>query len=96
VALGRRASSSEGNESWGFEAVTGIAHGDLIAVGSAGSATVGRALYQTWDGRGWSLSTGPHISQLNAVSFDGRNAIWAVGSESTSSQAIEPVVQVRG
>jgi hypothetical protein len=31
----------EANESWGFEAVTSIGHGDLIAVGSAGSATVG-------------------------------------------------------
>jgi hypothetical protein len=47
----------EGNESWGFEAVTGIGHGDLIAVGSAGSSTVGRALYGTWDGRGWSVVT---------------------------------------
>lgn len=86
----------EGNESWGFEAVTSIGHGDLIAVGSAGSATVGRGLYGTWNGRGWSLSTGPHIVQLNAISFDGRNATWVVGSESTSSQVIRPVVQVRG
>jgi hypothetical protein len=85
----------EGNESWGFESVTSTGHGDLVAVGSAGSATVGRALYGTWNGRGWSLSTGPHITQLNAVSFDGRNAIWAVGSEITSSQ-IRPVVQVNG
>jgi hypothetical protein len=86
----------EGNQSWGFESVTSIGHGDLVAVGSAGSATVGRALYGTWNGRGWSLSTGPHITQLNAVSFDGRNATWAVGSESTSGQAFRPVIQVHG
>jgi hypothetical protein len=86
----------EGGESWGFEAVTSTGHGDLIAVGSAGSATVGRALYGTWNGRGWSLSTGPHITQLNAVSFDGRGATWAVGSESTSDQTFRPVVEVSG
>jgi hypothetical protein len=86
----------EGDESWGFEAVTSIGHGDLIAVGSAGSATVGRALYGRWNGRAWSLSTGPHITQLNAVSPAGRNATWAVGSEITSSQVIQPVVQVSG
>jgi hypothetical protein len=71
-------------------------HGNVVAVGSAGSDTVGRALYGTWNGRGWSLSTGPHITQLNAASFDGRNAIWAVGSENTSGQAFRPVVQVNG
>ena len=86
----------EGNESWGFEAVTSTGHGDLIAVGSAGSDTVGRALYGRWNGRAWSLSTGPHITQLNAVSPAGRNATWAVGSEITSSQAFRPVVQVSG
>ena len=86
----------EGNESWGFDAVTRTGHGDLIAVGSAGSATVGRALYGTWNGRGWSLSTGPHITQLNAVAFDGRDAVWAVGSESSSDQAFRPVVEVSG
>lgn len=86
----------EGNESWGFEAVASTGHGDLIAVGSAGSATVGRALYGTWNGRGWSLSTGPHITELNAVSFDGRDAVWAVGSEITSDQAFRPVVEVSG
>ena len=78
----------EGSESWGFEAVTRTDHGDLLAVGSAGSATVGRALHGTWSGRRWTLSTGPHITQLNAVSFDGRRAIWAVGSETTSDQDI--------
>ena len=86
----------EGNESWEFESVTSIGHGDLVAVGSAGTATVGRALYGAWNGRRWSLSTGPGITQLNAVSFDGRHAIWAVGSESTSAQAFRPVVQVNG
>lgn len=86
----------EGNESWGFEAVTSTGHGDLIAVGSAGSATVGRALYGTWNGRGWSLSTGPHVTELNAVSFDGRDAVWTVGSETTSDQAFRPVVEVSG
>ena len=70
--------------------------GIVVAVGSAGSATVGRALYGTWNGRRWSLRTGPHITQLNAVSFDGRKAIWAVGSEITSDQAFRPVVQVNG
>jgi hypothetical protein len=86
----------EGHESWGFESVTSIGHGDLVAVGSAGSATVGRALYGMWNGRRWSLRTGPHITQLNAVSFDGRKASWAVGSEITSGQAFRPVVQVNG
>jgi hypothetical protein len=37
----------EGNESWEFESVTSIGHGGLVAVGSAGSATVGRGLYGT-------------------------------------------------
>jgi hypothetical protein len=86
----------EGDESWEFESVTSIGHGGLVAVGSAGSATVGRGLYGTWNGRSWSLSTGPDITQLNAVSFDGRSAIWAVGSEIISSQAFRPVVQVNG
>jgi hypothetical protein len=86
----------EGNESWGFESITSTGHGDLVAVGSAGSATVGRALYGTWNGKAWSLSTGPNITELNAVSFDGRNAVWAVGSGNTSGQVFRPVVQVNG
>lgn len=85
----------EGNESWGFEAVTSIGHGNLVAVGSAGSATVGRALYGTWNGRRWTLGTAPHIDQLNAISPDGK-AIWAVGSVTTAPQTFKPVVQVRG
>jgi len=86
----------EGNQSWGFEAVTSTGDGDLTAVGSAGSATVGRALYGTWNGRVWSLGTGPHITELNAVSVDGGRATWAVGSENTSRQSFRPVVQVSG
>jgi hypothetical protein len=86
----------EGNESWEFESVTSIGRGDLVAVGSAGTAAAGRALYGAWNGRRWSLSTGPDITQLNAVSFDGRKTIWAVGSEITSGQAFRPVVQVHG
>jgi hypothetical protein len=88
----------EGNASWEFESVTSTAHGHLVAVGSdspAGTAP-GRALYGAWNGRGWSLRTGGHITQLNAVSFDGRHATWAVGSETTFGPAFRPVVQVNG
>jgi hypothetical protein len=83
----------EGNDSWEFESVTSTGHGNLVAVGSD---SAGKALYGTWNGRGWSLSTGPHITQLNAVSSDGRRATWAVGSADTSGQAFRPVVQVTG
>lgn len=88
--------SGEGNASWEFESVTSTGHGGLVAVGSdtpAGSVP-GRALYGVWNRSRWSLSTGPRITQLNAVSFDGRQAIWAVGSQTTSSQSFRPVVQV--
>lgn len=87
----------EKDASWEFESVTSAGHGRLVAVGSdtaAGPGVPGRALYGVWNGRAWSLSTGPHITQLNAVSFDGGRAIWAVGSQSTSSQSFRPVVQI--
>jgi hypothetical protein len=88
----------EGNASWEFESVTSTGHGHLTAVGSdtPAGAEPGRALYGAWNGRAWSLRTGPHITQLNAVSFDGGQAIWAVGSRTTSSQSFRPVVQVNG
>jgi hypothetical protein len=82
-----------GNDSWEFQSVTSTGHGSLVAVGSD---SAGKALYGTWNGRGWSLSTGPDITQLNAVSFDGQHAIWAVGSADTAGQAFRPVVQVNG
>jgi hypothetical protein len=53
-------------------------------------------LLAAWNGRHWSVSTGPHISELNAASFDGRKTVWAVGSESFSEQAFRSVVQVNG
>jgi hypothetical protein len=88
----------EGNASWEFESITSTGHGHLVAVGSdtPAGAKPGRALYGAWNGRDWSLRTGPHITQLNAVSFDGRRAIWAVGSQTTSSQSFRPIVQVNG
>jgi hypothetical protein len=87
----------EKDASWEFESVTSTGHGRLVAVGSDTAGQWGRALYGVWNGRRWSLSTGPHITQLNAVSFDRRGgAIWVVGSRSTSSQSFWPVVQVSG
>jgi hypothetical protein len=89
----------EKDASWEFESVTSAGRGRLVAVGSdtaAGPGIPGRALYGGWNGRRWSLSTGPHITQLNAVSFDGGRAIWAVGSQTISSQSFRPVVQVSG
>jgi hypothetical protein len=98
-ALVTVAHPGEKDASWEFESVASVGHGRLVAVGSdtaAGPGIPGRALYGVWNGRTWSLSTGPHITQLNAVSFDRGRAIWAAGSESTSSQSFRPVVQVAG
>jgi hypothetical protein len=87
----------EGSADWEFESVTSIGHGYLVAVGSDNTGVPpGRAVYGVWNGRAWSVNTGPHITQLNAVSYDGRHAVWAVGSVQTSGQAFQPVVQVNG
>ncbi len=81
----------------GFESVAAIGGGRLAAVGSDQGPTGGGALYGVWDGRGWSTSLGPlspKSADLNAAAFDGRRAIWAVGSVTESEQTFRPVVQV--
>jgi hypothetical protein len=81
----------------GFQSVAAVGGGRLAAVGNDLGPAGGGALYGAWNGRSWSVSLGP-LSQkstdLNAVAFDGRHAIWAVGSVSLSQRTFGLVVQV--
>lgn len=86
----------QADSDWGFQSVASVGHGDLVAVGAVvRTGAPGSALYGIWSGGAWSISSGPRTDvDLGAVSFDGRHAIWAVGSATTSSQTFRPVVQV--
>jgi hypothetical protein len=88
----------EGTDDRNLLSVVPIGHGQLVAVGSDDpTGAPGNALYAVWNGRSWSVSQGPgNAVGLNAVAFDGRRAIWAVGSATTSQQTFRPVVQVNG
>jgi hypothetical protein len=80
-----------------FQSVAAIGGGRLAAVGTDQGPAGGGAVYGVWNGRAWSVSLGPlgqHGTELNAVAFDGRHAIWAVGSVSLSQLTFRPVVQV--
>ena len=80
-----------------FQSVTSLGGGRLAAVGTDLGTTGGGALYGIFDGRAWSVSLGPRSSQskdLNAVAYDGRHAVWAVGSLILSEQTFAPVVMV--
>ena len=72
--------------------------GQVVAVGSDNPAGApGSALYAVRNGRTWSVNRGPHNAVgLNAVAYDGRHAIWAAGSRTTSPQTFRPVMQVSG
>lgn len=92
--LARVPHRGEGNADWGFESVTSLGHGSVIAVGSDNTGRPpGRALYGIWNGQAWSVGTLPRLTQFNGVSFDGRRTVWAVGSVQTSGQAFRPVVR---
>lgn len=86
----------QGGSNREFQSVASIGHGDLVTVGAVVRlGAPSSALYGVWNGRGWSTSTGPRSdADLNAVSFDGRRAVWAVGAVGTSRQTFRPVVQV--
>lgn len=86
----------EGDDDWAFQSVASIGYSDLVTVGSVvRSGAPSSALYGVWNGRGWSTSIGPRTdADLNAVSFDGRHAVWAVGAVDTSRQTFRPVIQV--
>lgn len=76
--------------------VAAIGRGRLAAVGYESGLSGGAPLYGTWNGRAWSIRLGPlnkHYAELNAVAFDGRQAIWAVGSVEPQ-QVFRPMVQV--
>lgn len=81
----------------GFQSVAAIGGGRLAAVGNDQGPAGGGALYGAWNGRSWAVSLGPltrKSTDLNAVAFDGRHAIWAVGSVTLSQLTFRPVVQV--
>jgi hypothetical protein len=81
----------------GFISVTSLGGGRLAAVGTDQGSASGGALYGIWNGRSWSVGLGPltrNSTQLNAVGYDGRHAVWAVGSIEPSQQTFAPVVQV--
>lgn len=86
----------QGNDDWNFQSAASIGHGYLVVVGyAARTGAPGSALYGVWNGREWSISTGPRTDvDLNAVSFDGRHVIWAAGAVGTSMQTFGPVVQL--
>jgi hypothetical protein len=80
-----------------FQSVTSLGGGRLAAVGTDLGTTSGGALYGIWNGRAWSVSLGSLSSQskdLNAVAYDGRHAVWAVGSAILSQETFAPVVMV--
>lgn len=80
-----------------FISVTSLGGGRLAAVGVDNGTAAGGALYGIWNGRAWSVSLGrlsQKSTELNAVAYDKRHAIWAVGSIVLSQQTFGPVVQV--
>jgi hypothetical protein len=80
-----------------FQSVTSLGGGRLAAVGTDSGTTSGGAQYGIWNGRAWSVSLGSLSSQskdLNAVAYDGRHAVWAVGSAILSQETFAPVVMV--
>ncbi len=80
-----------------FQSVTSLGGGRLAAVGTDQGSAGGGALYGIWNGRAWSVRLGPlsrKSTDLNAVAYDGKHAVWAVGSATLTRQSFEPVVQV--
>lgn len=88
----------EGSENEGFEAVRRTGHGDLLAVGSAASATVGRALYRTWNGLSlvsWSaaancLSVLAPVTDEHAGAMVSRQALSELAEEITRTAPHAP------
>jgi hypothetical protein len=94
VAVPDRGPASDDRQ---FMSVTSLGGGRLAAVGTDLGPAGGGALYAIWNGSAWSVQLGPlspKPTELNAVAYDGRHAVWAVGSTSVSQQAFVPVVQV--
>jgi hypothetical protein len=88
----------QGTDDRGLNSVVPAGHGQLVAVGGDNPAGApGSALYAVWNGGSWKVSQGPRNAvYLNAAAFDGRRAVWAAGSATTSPQTFRPVVQVNG
>lgn len=86
----------QGSNQWNFQSLAGIGHAGLVTVGSVvRTGAPSSALYGVWNGRSWLISIGPRTgADLNAVSFDGRHTVWAVGAVDTSQRTFRPVVQM--
>jgi hypothetical protein len=73
--------------------VTVLPAGSAAAVGANFGPTTFGALHASWNGRRWSVTTGPlNGTALGAITTGG-HALWAAGSKDVSPTRFVPLVQ---